>query len=159
MATSTMQGTNGGIINWRPLISLPSSVGCAARRERAAELGDPQVHEVEIRVDSGRPTGVGRYDDRLRSRFLRDLDDLIPVIVVGGEQHLDVLLAHLVDDLEDVAGCGRNAGLRLDVVDTRHAVFAGEVIPLLVVARDGLATERHRFLKPPAEPAGQGGTL
>src|SRR5438094_822590 len=55
----TLQATKGGIINWRPLISLPSSIGCrAARLERAGELGDPQVHQVEVRVDPARPTGV-----------------------------------------------------------------------------------------------------
>src|SRR5438876_7362206 len=82
-----MQATNGGIINWRPLISLPSSLGCrAARLEGAGEVGDPQVHQVEVRVDPARPTGVGGYDDGLGARLLCDLEDLIPVIVVGGEQ-------------------------------------------------------------------------
>src|SRR5207253_11494225 len=98
IATRTMQAAYGGLINWRPLISLPSSIGCrAARLERAGELGDPQVHQVEVRVDPARPAGVGGYDDSLGSRLLCDLEDLIPVIIVGGEQHLDVLLAHFVD--------------------------------------------------------------
>src|SRR2546429_3341537 len=75
--------------------------------------------------------------------------------VVGREQHLDVLLAHLVDHLEHVTGCGRNAGLRLDVVDARYGVFAGKVVPLLVVARDRLAAVRHRLLQPSTQPRDQ----
>src|SRR2546430_17480050 len=120
MATTPMQATKGGIINWRPLISLPSSIGCrAARLERAGEPGDPRVQQVKVRVDPARPAGVGGYDDGLGARLLCDLEDLIPVIIVGGEQHLDVLLAHLVDHFEDMARRGGDAGLRLDVIDAR----------------------------------------
>src|SRR5207244_8471086 len=83
MATSTRQATNGGIINRRPLIMPPSSVGCrAAAAEGAQQLRDPHVHEIEVRVHAGGTTGVGRHDHGLRTGLLRHLKHLIAVLVV-----------------------------------------------------------------------------
>src|SRR6266496_1528810 len=160
MATSTMHATNGGIISWRPLISPPLSVARgAARPERPGELGHPEVHQVEVRVDAGCAAGVRGYDHGLRPGLLRHLHHLAAVVVVGGEQHLDVLLPHLVDHFEHVARSRRNAGLRLDVIDAGDAVFPREVVPLLVVAGDQFAPERQAVLEPAAQAGEQWGAL
>src|SRR5881296_1348759 len=152
MATSTMQATNGGIISCRPLItSSARSVGPGAA-EGADELRDPQVHEIEIGVDPRGPARVGRHDHRLRPRLLGYFHHLAAVVVVGREEHLDVLLSHLVDHLEHVAGRRRDAGLGLDVVDAGEPVLPREIVPFLVIAGRRLAAERHRLLEPPAQP-------
>src|SRR6266566_7702955 len=162
MATSTMQATNGGIISWRPLMSSPrvqSVGGGGARTEGASELRDPQVHEVEVRIDPGRAAGVRRHDHGLGPRLLRHFHDLVAVVVVRREEDLAVLRPHLVDHLEHVPRGRRDAGLRLDVVHAGNVVLPGEVVPLLVIAGDRLATERHRFLEPPTQPIEERRTL
>src|SRR6266540_5305821 len=153
MATSTMQATNGGIISCKPLIMSSESVARgAAAAERADELRDPQVHEIEVGVDPGGPTRVGRNDHRLRARLLRHLLHLAAVVIVRRQQHLDVLLPHLVDHLEHVAGRGRDAGLGLDIVDAGEPVLPREIVPLLVITSHRLAAKRHRLFEPPAQP-------
>src|SRR3989454_399167 len=162
MATSTMQATNGGIISWRPLMSSPrvqAVGGGGARTEGASELRDPQVHEVEVRIDPGRAAGVRRHDHGLGPRLLRHFHDLVAVVVVRREEDLDVLRPHLVDHLEHVPRGRRDAGLRLDVVHAGNVVLPGEVVPLLVIAGDRLAAERHRLLEPPTQPIEERRTL
>src|SRR5207237_10021586 len=79
--------------------------------------------------------------------------NLVVVVVVRREQHLDMLLPHLVDHLEHVAWRWGDPWLGLDVVDAGEAVLVREVVPFFVVARDGLAAEGPRLLQPPARPA------
>src|SRR5213078_613450 len=156
MATSTMHATNGGIISWKPVTRPPpDSVGCGPAAEGAGQLRDPEIHEVEVGVDAGGAVRVGGYDRRFRPRLLRHLEHLIPVVVVRGEQYLDVLIPHLVDHFENVPRRGRDPRLGLDVVDTGDSVLSREVVPFLVIARDRLAAKRHRFLEPPAQPVDQ----
>src|SRR6266705_2455739 len=65
--------------------TLRASVGRgAATAERAGELRDPQVHEIEVAVYAGGAVRVGWYDHRLRSGPLRHFQDLTPVVVVRG---------------------------------------------------------------------------
>src|SRR3989442_3634001 len=125
METRIMQATNGGSISVRPLTTPSGSVGggTGARAEGAAELGDPQVHEIEIRVDARLAAHVGRDDDRLGPGALRHVLYLAAIIVVGGEQHRDVLLLHPDDYLLHVPRGRRNARLRLDVVEAGHLEF------------------------------------
>src|SRR3989454_6906961 len=152
MATSTRQATNGGIISWIPLITPPASLGRGARgAEGARQLRDPEVHEVEVRVHARRAARVGRDDHGLGAGALGDLEDLVAVVVVRREQHLDVLLTHRIHHFEHVTGRRRNAGLGLDVVDARHSELAREVVPFLVITDDLLAAERQGLLEPPTE--------
>src|SRR3989449_1977881 len=104
MATSTMQATSGGIISWMPLTVSSRSLGRGAGpAEGAGQLRDPEVDEVEVGVNARRPARVGGHDDGLGAGALGDLLHLVAVIVVGGQQHLDLPLPHRVDDLEHVA--------------------------------------------------------
>src|SRR5207248_3969819 len=133
MATSTMQATKGGTISWRPLISTPrcQSVGRGgAGAEGAGELRDPQIHEVEIGIDPRGASGVRRNDHGFRTRLLCHFQDLIAVVVVRGEENLDVPRPHFVDHLQDVPRSGWDSGLRLDVIHARDVVLPGEVVPL-----------------------------
>src|SRR5207247_2071990 len=85
MATSTMQATKGGIINWMPLITPPSSVrGSAAAGERAQQLGDPEVHEVEVRIHPRGTPRIGGHDHALGPGFLRHFENLIAIVIVRG---------------------------------------------------------------------------
>src|SRR6266498_431201 len=86
-----------------------------------------------------------------RADELRD-PQVHAVVVVRRQQHLDVLLPHLVDHLEHVAGRGRDAGLGLDVVDAGEPVLPREIVPFLVITGHRLAAERHRLLEPPPQP-------
>src|SRR5713226_3803717 len=111
MATSTMHATKGGIINCRPLISPPNdSVGGAARAECAAELRDPEVHEVEVAVDAWGATGVRRHDHGLRACLLRHFHDLFVVVIVRGQEHGDVLRSHFVITSSTCFGVGGMPG-------------------------------------------------
>src|SRR3989454_10898701 len=160
MATSTMQATNGGIISWRPLTVSSRSLGRGAGpAEGASQLRDPQGDEVDIRADAWCSARVGRHDHGLGAGALSDLLHLVAVVVIGGQQHLDLALPHRVDDLEHVARGGRDPGLRLDVVETGEPELLREVVPFLVVARYFLAAEHHPLLEPAAEPRGERGTL
>src|SRR2546428_2564352 len=160
MATSTMQATNGGIISWMPLTVSPRSLGRGAGpAEGAGQLRDPEVDEVEVGVNARRPARVGGHDDGLGAGALGDLLHLVAVIVVRGQQHLDLPLPHRVDDFEHVARRGRNSGLRLDIVEAGEPELLREVVPLLVVARHFLAAERRALLEPAAEPRRERGTL
>src|SRR5207249_3561155 len=95
----------------------------AAAAEGAGQLRDPQVHEVEVAVNAGRAVRVGRNDHRLRASLVRHLEHLVVVVVIRGQEHLDVSLAHLVDDFEDVPRRRRAPCLGLDVVDARVSVL------------------------------------
>src|SRR5437773_7757288 len=160
MATSTMQATNGGIISWMPLTVSSRSLGRGAGpAEGAGQLRDPEVDEVEVSVDARRPARVGGHDDGLGAGALGDLLHLVAVIVVRGQQHLDLPLPHRVDDFEHVARRGRNSGLRLDIVEAGEPELLREVVPLLVVARHFLAAERRALLEPAAQPRSERGTL
>src|SRR2546426_4940523 len=94
-----MQATNGGIISWRPLISPPrcQSVGRGgARAERACQLRNPQIHEVEVGIDPRLAAGVGRHDRGLRTRLLRHFHDLVAVVVVRDRKSTRLNSSHLV---------------------------------------------------------------
>src|SRR5437016_12528288 len=69
------------------------------------------------------------------------------------------MLAHFVDDLEDVSRRRRDPGLGLDVVDAGQPILPREVIPLLVIASDLFSTKRHRILEPPAQSVNERGPL
>src|SRR5438445_937206 len=160
MATSTMQATNGGIISWMPLTVSSRSLGRGAGpAEGAGQLRDPEVDEVEVGVNARRPARVGGHDDGLGAGALGDLLHLVAVIVVGGQQHLDLPLPHRVDDLEHVARRGRNSGLRLDIVEAGEPELLREIVPLIVVARYFLAAEHRALLQPAAEPRHERATL
>src|SRR5438046_5207015 len=130
-----MQATNGGIISWRPLISPPrcQSVGRGgARAERACELRNPQIHEVGVGIDPRLAAGVGRHDRGLRTRLLRHFHDLVAVVVVRGEEDLNVLSQHFVDNLQHVPGSGWDSGLRLDFMYYTEVMLLGTVVLELV---------------------------
>src|SRR2546427_7727183 len=100
MATSTMHATNGGIISWGPLTVSSRSWGRGVGpAEGAGQLRDPEVDEVEVGVNARRPARVGGHDDGLGAGALGDLLHLVAVIVVGGQQHLDLPLPHRVDEI------------------------------------------------------------
>src|SRR2546425_6737000 len=92
------------------------------------------------------------YTTLFRSRLLRHFHDLVAVVVVRGEEDLNVLRPHFVDHLQHVPGSGWDSGLRLDVIHAREVVLSGEVVPLLVIAGDRLSAKRHRLLEPPTQP-------
>src|SRR5260370_528130 len=152
METSTMQATNGGNMSLSP-VTRPArvSVGRGAAAEGADELRNPQVHEIEVAVHARRAVGVRRDDHRLGARLLRHLPYLVPVVVVGGEQDLDVLLPHVVDHLKHVPRRRRDARLGLDIDDAGKPVLTRERVPLLVIASAPLPPHRH----PPPEPSPQ----
>src|SRR5436309_13265392 len=78
MATSTMQATKGGIINWMPLITPPSTVrGSAAAGERAQQLGAPEAHQVEVRIHPRGAPRTGGHDHARGPGFWRRLYTLI----------------------------------------------------------------------------------
>src|SRR5260370_17781115 len=160
METSTMQATNGGNMSLSPVTHPPrGSVGRGAAAEGADELRNPQVHEIEVAVHARRAVGVGGEGPRLGARLLRHLPYLVPVVVVGGEQDLDVLLPHVVDHLKHVPRRRRDARLGLDIDDAGKPVLTREVVPLLVIASDRLAAERERLLEPSAQSADEGCSL
>src|SRR5260370_26048103 len=97
MATSTMHATKGGIISCRPLISPPDeSVGGAARAECAAELRDPEVHEVEVAGDAWGAPCVRRHNHGLCARLLRQLSDLFGVVILRAQDRRAPLHPHFV---------------------------------------------------------------
>src|SRR5438132_13732724 len=150
--TSTMQATNGASMN----VSMLGLLGLllsrsAGRAERPRQLRDPEVDEVEVRIDPRGTADVHRDDHGLGPGPRGDLFDLVPVVVVRREQHLNLPLLHLRDDLLHVTRRGRDARLGLDVIHARDLELAGEVVPLLVVAHDLLAAERHPLLEPAAQ--------
>src|SRR5437879_13320478 len=132
MATSTMQATNGGIINWRPLTVSSRSLGRGAGpAEGAGQFRNPDVDEVEVGGDAWRPPRVGGHDDGLGPGALGDFLHLVAIIVVRGQQHLDLPLPQRVDDLEHVARRGRKSGPRPEIVEAGEPELLREIVPLL----------------------------
>src|SRR6267142_4925276 len=102
--------------------------------ERLGELSHPEIYKIEIGGDAGLASGVGRHDNCLRVGALRDVHDLAAIVVVGREQHLNVLIAHCRDDFLNMARRGGNTRFRLDVIEARHLEFARKIVPLFVIA-------------------------
>src|SRR5260370_34783675 len=160
METSTMQATKGGNMSLTPVTHPPrGSVGGSAAAQGADELRNPKVHEIEIGVTPRGAGWVRRDDHRLGACLLRHFPYLVPVVVVGGEQNLDVLLPHGVDYLKHVSRRRRDAGLGLDIRDAGQLVLTREIVPLLVIARERLAAERERLLEPSAQSADERSSL
>src|SRR5260370_31192021 len=150
MATSTIQVPTGGSISWRPLTFHPGgSLGRGApRAEGAGQLRDPQVHQVKIGVNAVCALGVGWHNYGPRASTLSDVLHLTAVVIIGRQQHLDVPFLHCRDDLLHVPRRGRDTWLGLDIVEAIHPELAREVVPLLMVAGDQLAAERHPLFEP-----------
>src|SRR2546427_5653975 len=122
------------------------------RAEGLSELRDPEIHEVEVGIHASLTSGVGRHDDCFRTGTLRHVHDLIAIIVVRRQQHLNVLVPHGGDEFLHAARRGGSAGLRLDVIEAGDLELAREIVPFLVVARDPFYPERRPLLEPTAQP-------
>src|SRR6266571_2197661 len=140
-----------------PVTQTGTSSAIPAPRERAAPTNSParpsarardRRRSPRARSRAGRGTTAwppgsckrrtagasaqSRSRNLLRAGTLRHVHHLIAVIVVGRQEHLDVLVPHGGDDFLHMARRGRNAGLRLDVIEARDLELAREVVPLLV---------------------------